>query len=45
MYSPTYHDASQPVYARSVSRWRAYEKHLAAIQPVLEPYCRALGYV
>jgi tetratricopeptide (TPR) repeat protein len=44
MYSPTYHDASQPVYARSVSRWRAYEKHLAAIQPVLEPYCRAFGY-
>jgi tetratricopeptide (TPR) repeat protein len=44
MYSPTYHDASQPVYARSVSRWRAYEKYLAAIQPALEPYCRALGY-
>jgi tetratricopeptide (TPR) repeat protein len=45
MYSPTYHDASQPVYARSVSRWRAYEKYLAACQPILEPYCRALGYV
>jgi Flp pilus assembly protein TadD len=44
MYSPTYHDASQPVYARSVARWRAYEKYLAPIQPVLEPYCRALGY-
>jgi len=44
MYSPTYHDATQPVYARSVSRWRAYEKHLAPIQPFLEPYCRALGY-
>jgi tetratricopeptide (TPR) repeat protein len=44
MYSPTYHDASQPVYARSVSRWRAYQKHLAPIQPILEPYCRALGY-
>jgi tetratricopeptide (TPR) repeat protein len=44
MYSPTYHDATQPVYARSVSRWRAYEKHLAAIQPILEPYCRAFGY-
>jgi tetratricopeptide (TPR) repeat protein len=44
MYSPTYHDASQPVYARSVSRWRAYEKHLAPIQPILEPYCRSLGY-
>jgi len=44
MYSPTYHDASQPVYARSIARWRAYEKHLAPIQHVLEPYCRALGY-
>jgi Flp pilus assembly protein TadD len=44
MYSPTYRDASQPVYARSVARWHAYEKHLAPIMPVLEPYCRALGY-
>jgi hypothetical protein len=44
MYSPTYHDASQPVYARSVARWHAYEKHLGPILPVLEPYCRALGY-
>jgi Flp pilus assembly protein TadD len=44
MYSPTYHDASQPVYARSVARWHAYEKHLAPIMPVLEPYCRVLGY-
>ena len=45
MFSPTYRDASQPVYARSVARWRAYEKHLAPILPVLEPYCRALGYI
>ncbi|MGA2750811.1 MAG: sulfotransferase [Verrucomicrobiota bacterium] len=44
MYSPTYHDASQPVYARSVARWRDFEKHLAPVQPILEPYCRALGY-
>jgi hypothetical protein len=44
MYSPTYHDASQPVYKRSVTRWPAYEKHLAPILPILEPYCRALGY-
>ena len=44
MYSSTYHDASQPVYARAVARWRAFEKHLAAILPILEPYCRALGY-
>jgi len=44
MYSPTYRDASQPVYARSVARWRAYEKQLGPILPILEPYCRALGY-
>jgi Flp pilus assembly protein TadD len=44
MYSPTYHDASQPVYARSVARWRSYEKYLEPIQPLLAPYCRALGY-
>jgi tetratricopeptide (TPR) repeat protein len=44
MYSPTYRDASQPVYTRSVARWYAYEKHLGPILPILEPYCRALGY-
>ena len=44
MYSPTYHDATQPVHARSVARWRAYQKHLGPILPILEPYCRALGY-
>jgi tetratricopeptide (TPR) repeat protein len=44
LYAPTYHDASQPIYARSVSRWRAFEKHLAGVQPILEPYCRAFGY-
>ncbi len=44
MYSPTYRDASQPVYSRSVARWHAYEKYLGPILPILEPYCRALGY-
>ena len=44
VYSPTYHDASQPVYKRSVARWSAYEKHLAPIMPILAPYCRAFGY-
>jgi tetratricopeptide (TPR) repeat protein len=44
VYSPTYHDASQPVYKRAVSRWMAYEKYLAPALPILEPYCKALGY-
>jgi tetratricopeptide (TPR) repeat protein len=42
--SPTYHDASQPVYNRSVARWTVFEKHLAPVLPLLEAYCRALGY-
>ena len=42
--SPTYHDVTQPIYTRSVARWRAYEKYLAPILPALEPYCRAFGY-
>jgi tetratricopeptide (TPR) repeat protein len=44
MYSPTYRDASQPVYVRSVARWRSYEKHLGPVLSILEPYCRAFGY-
>jgi tetratricopeptide (TPR) repeat protein len=44
LYSPTYQDVARPVYSRSVERWRAYEKHLAPILPLLEPYCRAFGY-
>ena len=43
-YSPTYQDVTRPVYARSVARWRAYEKHLAPILPALETYCKAFGY-
>jgi tetratricopeptide (TPR) repeat protein len=42
--APTYHDVRQPVYRRSVSKWRAYEKYLAPCQAILEPYCRAFGY-
>ncbi len=44
LHSPTYRDVTRPVYSRSVARWRAYEKHLAPILPLLEPYCRAFGY-
>lgn len=44
LYSPTYQDVTRPVYASSVGRWRAYEKHLTPILTALEPYCRVLGY-
>jgi tetratricopeptide (TPR) repeat protein len=42
--SINYNDVTQPVYPRAVGRWRAYEKYLAPILPVLEPYCKRFGY-
>ena len=44
IHSPTYHDASQPVYKRSVARWTSYEKYLEPLMPTLAPYCKAFGY-
>jgi thioredoxin-like negative regulator of GroEL len=44
LYSPTYYDVTQPIYPRSVGRWRAYEKYLAPVLPQLEPYVRAFSY-
>jgi len=44
LYSPTYQDVTQPVYTRSVARWRAYEKYLEPIFPALERFCRQFGY-
>ena len=42
--SNNYGDVTQPVYRRAVARWRAYEKQLAPVMPILEPYCRRFGY-
>jgi tetratricopeptide (TPR) repeat protein len=44
LYSPTYQDVTQPVYSRSVGRWRAYAKYLEPVQHALEPYRLAFGY-
>jgi hypothetical protein len=42
--SNNYTNVTQPIYQRSVGRWRSYEKQLAPILPMLEPYCRRFGY-
>jgi tetratricopeptide (TPR) repeat protein len=42
--TPSYRDVRQPVYGRSVGRWRAFAHHLAPVLPVLTPLARALGY-
>jgi tetratricopeptide (TPR) repeat protein len=42
--SPTYKDVTQPVYHKSVGRWRHYARHFEPIAPKLEPYIREFGY-
>jgi hypothetical protein len=36
--TPSYSEVVQPVHARSVSRWRAYEKHFGEVIPQVRPY-------
>jgi hypothetical protein len=42
--SPTYADVTQPVFDRSRSRWRNYQKYLEPHLPALEPFVKVLGY-
>jgi hypothetical protein len=42
--TPTYADASQPIYQRAVGRWKNYERHVKPHLGVLEPYLRSFGY-
>jgi hypothetical protein len=42
--SPTYADVKQPIYHRSMERWRNYEKHLAPQFEALQRFCEAFGY-
>lgn len=42
--SPTHPDVIQPVYRRSLGRWRAYQKYFEPYQEKLRPFIRAFGY-
>jgi len=42
--TPSFTDVSQPIYQSAIARWRHYEKHIADLLPILEPYLRAFGY-
>jgi tetratricopeptide (TPR) repeat protein len=44
LHSPTYFEATKPLYKKSVDRWRNYASALAPVQSRLAPYCRAFGY-
>jgi hypothetical protein len=42
--SPTYKDVTQPVYHKSVGRWRHYARHFEPVLEKLEPYVKEFGY-
>jgi len=44
IYTPSYHQVSQPIYTDAVDRWRNYEKYLAEISALVQPFVTEFGY-
>ncbi|QWF69827.1 sulfotransferase [Methylomonas paludis] len=42
--TPSFSQVTQPLYHSSAYRWRHYQKHFAAILPILEPFIKAYDY-
>lgn len=42
--TPSYHQVVQPIYARSVARWRNYREQLEPVLPMLGPWAERFGY-
>lgn len=42
--TPSARQVTQPLYARSVGRWRTYAEDLAPVLPVLNPWAERFGY-
>lgn len=42
--TPSYHQVVQPIYSRSVGRWRNYREQMEPVLPLLRPFIEAFGY-
>lgn len=42
--TPSYAQVAEPVYRRSVERWRNYAEQMKPALPILEPWVKKLGY-
>lgn len=42
--TPSYSQVIEPVNRKGVDRWRAYQTHLAPLEPALAPYLERWGY-
>lgn len=41
--TPNYHQVSEPLYKRSLFRWKNYKEHLNPIIDLLRPYAKRFG--
>lgn len=44
IHTPSYRNVTEKISSKAIGRWKRYEKHLAPILPVLQPYVKAFGY-
>ncbi len=42
--TPSSRQVVQPLYTRSIARWRNYEKHMKPYLPVLNRWAASFGY-
>jgi tetratricopeptide (TPR) repeat protein len=42
--TPSYHQVVQPIYRRSLGRWRNYADAFAEVLPILRPFIQEFGY-
>jgi sulfotransferase family protein len=42
--TPSYHQVVQPIYRRSVDRWRNYRSAFDQALPILQPFLETFGY-
>ncbi len=42
--TPSAEQVIEPLYGSSVGKWRNYERHLAPVMPVLDPWVKTYGY-
>ena len=44
VHSPTYESVTKPIYRSAMGRWHNYEKQLAPLMRLLEPYVKEFAY-
>lgn len=42
--SASYAQVTEPLYDRSIGRWKSYRRHLEPVLPILAPWAEKLGY-